>query len=196
MFRKKWDAKSIINHILARHGRKPLNSSFYAATYPAVYAAAERLFGSWGSAIESCGISYDTIRKYQIWTHKRVIREIKAKSQAGASLNSNHVQKNSKSLYMASVKRFKSWGNAVEAAGLSYGKIRLRRKLSRPQIKGEILGLHRKKIDLSYTNIRKNYQYLLAAGMKKLGGGSWVKARRKCGIRGNYRLNIKRRANV
>ena len=37
--------------------------------------------------------------------------------------------------------------------------------------------------------MRKNYQYLLAAGMKKLGDDSWAKARRQCGILTNYRLD-------
>ena len=35
--------------------------------------------------------------------------------------------------------------------------------------------------------MKENYLYLLAAGMKKLGNGSWAKARRVCGIRENYR---------
>ena len=40
----------------------------------------------------------------------------------------------------------------------------------------------------AYSNIRKNHQYLLAYGMKKLGGGSWAEARRACGITENFRL--------
>ena len=54
MFYKKWDDMAIINHIISKHGRKPLNSSYYATNYPAVYAAAERTFGSWKNAIEAC----------------------------------------------------------------------------------------------------------------------------------------------
>ena len=46
MFYKKWDDISIINHIMLKYGKKPLNSSYYAENYPAVYAAAERIFGS------------------------------------------------------------------------------------------------------------------------------------------------------
>ncbi|OGV37590.1 MAG: hypothetical protein A2X48_22190 [Lentisphaerae bacterium GWF2_49_21] len=68
MFKRKWDAKSIINHILSRHGRKPLNAHYYASSYPAVYAAAERVLGSWGAAIEACGLDYGKICKYRKWT--------------------------------------------------------------------------------------------------------------------------------
>jgi hypothetical protein len=41
--------------------------------------------------------------------------------------------------------------------------------------------------------MRKNYQYLLAAGMKKIGGGSWAEARRVCGIEENYRIPRRKR---
>ena len=46
MFYRKWDDTAIINHIMSKHGKKPLNSSFYSRNYPAVYAAVERIFGS------------------------------------------------------------------------------------------------------------------------------------------------------
>ena len=54
--------------------------------------------------------------------------------------------------------------------------------------------IFRQKENLSYTNMRKNHQYLLAAGMKKLGEGSWARARRECGILTNYRLNKVKKA--
>ena len=65
--------------------------------------------------------------------------------------------------------------------------------MTKAEVKREILELFRKRIDLSYSNMRANYQYLLAAGMKKLGNGSWAKARRECGILANYRLRPEKR---
>ena len=41
MFYIKWNDISIINHIMSKHGKKPLNSSYYSTNYPAGYAAAE-----------------------------------------------------------------------------------------------------------------------------------------------------------
>ncbi|MFZ2657282.1 MAG: hypothetical protein WAX69_20270 [Victivallales bacterium] len=193
MFRRKWDAKSIINHIMSRNGRKPLNAYYYATAYPAVYAAAERIFGSWGNAITDCGLDYGRICKYRKWSAKTVLKEISAAQKAKQSLSSNYIQKNNKPLYMAAVKRFRNWGSAVKAAGIDYGKIRLRRKMSRKEIKAEILELHRRGVDLAYPNMRKKYLCLLALGMNHLGDGSWVKARRKCGIHENYRLYVQRR---
>ncbi len=189
MFRRKWDDKSIINHIMSKYGRKPLNSSYYATNYSAVYAAAERIFGSWKHAIEACGLDYGTIRKYRIWSKEIIVKEIKKRQKSGLSLNSNYTQKSNRPLYMAAVKRYRNWGAAVTSAGIDYGKVRLRRSMSKADIKREIIELYRRNVDLAYPNMRKKYQYLLAAGMKKLGNGSWEKARKVCGLHVNFRLS-------
>ena len=89
---------------------------------------------------------------------------------------------------MAAIKRFRGWKRAVEAAGIDYRQIRLRRSLNKTELRQQILELYRKKVDLSYTNMRNNYQYLLASGSKKLGDGSWARARLRCGIKVNYRI--------
>ncbi|MBN2642338.1 MAG: hypothetical protein JXR78_11835 [Victivallales bacterium] len=193
MFKKLWHPSMIINHILSRKDKEALNSYYYATTYPDVYAAAEREFGSWKDAIEACGLDYSLIRKYKTWTRQAVIEEIKKAYEEGEQINSQHMQNNNKALYMAAVKRFRSWAQAVKLAGIDYDKVRLRRSMTKAQIKHEILELFRKRVDLSYTNMRENYQYLLAAGMKKLGNGSWASARRECGILTNFRLRKEKR---
>lgn len=189
MFKKIWYAEMIQNHILERQGKEPLNSYYYATNYPDVYAAAERTFGSWGDAIESCGIDYNSVRKYKTWTKQAVLDKIRELAKEGEPLYSQYAQNHHKSLYMAAIKRFKNWGHALRSAGIKYDDVRLRRSMTAEEIKKEILKLFRQKENLSYTNMRKNHQYLLAAGMKKLGDGSWARARKQCGILTNYRLN-------
>ncbi len=189
MFKKIWHEEMIQNHLLERQGKEPLNSHYYATNYSSVYAAAERTFGSWEKAIESCGIDYSTVRKYKSWTRQTVLDEIRRLAQKNEPLHSKYAQNNYKPLYMASIKRFTNWGNALKKAGIKYDNVRLRRSMTQAEIKKEILELFREKENLSYTNMRENYQYLLAAGMKKLGDGSWARARRECGILTNYRLN-------
>ena len=120
MFKRKWDDQSIIDHIMSKYGKKPLNSSYYATNYSAVYAAAERIFGSWKYAIEACGLDYNTIRKYQIWSKEIIIGKIKKTCKSGQPLSSNYTQKNNRPLYMAALKRYKNWGAAVTAAGFDY----------------------------------------------------------------------------
>ena len=188
MFKKVWYPEMIQHHILSKKGKEPLNSYYYANTYPDVYAAAERVFGSWGKAIEACGLSYDDVKKYQKWNKQKVVDEIRHLYESGEPVFSQNAQKNHKSLYMAAIKRFGNWGTAVQRAGINYASVRQRRCMSKEEIKREVLELYRKGVDMAYTTMRAEYQYLLAAGMKKIGNGSWALARRRCGILTNYRL--------
>lgn len=189
MFKKVWTAEMIESHIHMTHDNKePLNSHYYATQYPSVYAAAERLFGSWGEAINACGFNYNEIRKYKVWNRSKVTETIREMAQAGKNISSQKAQKEHKSLYMAAIRYYRSLGKAVMAAGIDYRSVRKRRSMSVREIKEEILRLHKANVDLSYCNMRANYQYLLAYGMKKLGEGSWATARRVCGIKTNYRI--------
>jgi hypothetical protein len=103
-------------------------------------------------------------------------------------LFSKNAQNNHKPLYMAAIKRFGNWGKALQSAGVDYKSVRLRRNMTKAEIKKEVLALFRSGISLSYMNMRANYMYLQAAAMKKLGDGSWARARCECGILTNYRL--------
>lgn len=193
MFKQLWHPEMIQHHIMQRDGKEPLNSYYYATNYPDVYAAAERIFGSWGEAIESCGLDYSLIKKYKSWTRQAVLDEIRRLSKEGEPLFSQNAQKQHKPLYMAAIKRFGNWGKAIQAAGVDYKNVRLRRSMTKAEIKKEILELFRRGEALSYTNMRENYMYLQAAAMKKLGDGSWARARRECGVLTNYRLSSERR---
>ena len=194
MFKKIWTSDMIQDVILAANGKEPLNSHYFSTNHPSVYAAAERLFGSWGNAITACGLDYKAIRKYRVWNRMRIVSAIKKRYQNGEPLSSNYVQRNVKTLYMASIHHFKSWGEAVRMAGLDYETIRIRRSMTEDQIRKEIRRLYGNGKDLAYPNMRKNHQYLLAYGMKKLGGGSWAEARRACGIMDNFRLPASKRS--
>lgn len=188
MFKRKWNEELIIAHIMTRRGKEPLNALHYASQYPDLYAAAQRIFGCWKYAIEACGIDYLKVRKYRQWNKTRVIEEIKLLAKKREPLNSIYIQIKRKPLYMAALKRFKSWSNAMRAAGMDYSKHRLRRFLTKAQIKEEILKLWESGFDLAYPNMRKRRQWLLANAMKKLGGGSWDKARKLSGVKVNFRL--------
>ena len=188
MFKKIWTPDMIREIILSAKGKEPLNSYYFSTTYPSVYAAAERIFGSWKDAITACGLDYSAIRKYRVWNKIRVVSAIKKRYKNGEPLSSKQVQDNFKALYMASIHHFKSWGVAIRMAGLDYEMIRMRRSMTDEQIRNEIQHLYENGEDMAYSNMRKNHQYLLAYGMKRLGGGSWAEARKVCGITENFRL--------
>jgi len=195
MFKQIWTPDMIQEIILSAEGKEPLNSHYFAVNHPSVYAAAERIFGSWGNAITACGLDYAAIRKYRTWSRMRVLSVIRKRYKSGDPLTSQYMQRNFNSLYMASIHHFKSWGEAIRLAGIDYETIRMRRSMNSAQIRKEIRRLYRNGEDLAYPNMRKNHQYLLAYGMKKLGGGSWVAARMACGITENFRSK-KRRSHL
>ncbi len=176
-----------VQHILERHGYEPLNSLYYATHYPSVHAAAVRIWGSWKNAILACGLDYDEIRKYRVWSKERIIEEIGELRRRHELLSSKSIQLDHKALYMAALKRFGNWGEALRHAGIDYKSVRLRQLMKPEEIKQEIIALFESGESLSYPYMRECHQSLLAAGMKKLGNGSWDAARRACGINVNYR---------
>lgn len=182
MYYRHWNADMIRRHILTRRKPESLNMLYYSQAYPEVYAAAQRLFGSWKNALEDCGFDYSKIRKYRKWSQKRVIEKIRKLAKEKHSLSSNIMQKIEKPLYMAAVRKFGSWGKAVTAAGLDYEKIRVRKKRTPDNIHREIKILIRQSEDLSYSNMRKNYPALLGAAMKKIGNGSWIETLKQCKV--------------
>jgi hypothetical protein len=187
MLRKRWRKDKILAHIQRRAGKGPVNSYYYAEKFPKVHAAAARIFGSWKNALSAAGIDYSAVVKYKRWTPEAVLDGIRKRAAAGEDISSNSMQAQNKPLYMAAVKRFKNWGSAVSAAGLNYGSVRKRRKMTPEETAAEIKRLAGQNVDLSYTNMRKNYQFLMAAAMKKLGGGSWAEARKACGVTKSFR---------
>ena len=155
MLKQIWFPEMVQHHIMSRHGKEDLNSRYYSTTYPDVYAAAERTFGSWGEAIESCGLDYSLIKKYKTWTRQAVLDEIRRLAKAGEPLFSQHAQDHHKPLYMAAIKRFGNWGKAIQAAGVDYKSVRLRRSMTKAEIKREVLALY----NLAVIGLRLSRQF-------------------------------------
>lgn len=92
--------------------------------YQNIITAAIRLFGSYAKALEAAGIDYDSIRKYRRnwWTKEKVIEEIQALEKLGERLSYAAMQDAYPGLVAGAARLFGTWGQAVEAAGISYRK--------------------------------------------------------------------------
>ena len=97
-----------------------------------------------------------------------VINEIKKRHKAGQSLNSKYAYKTDRPLYMMAIKRYKNWSTGVSSADIDYGKVRLRRMMSKAEIKKEILELYNRSVELTFPNMREKHLYLLAAHSRNL----------------------------
>ncbi len=96
---------------------------------PALAAAALRPhhFQSWREAISAAGLDIDSIARYRHWNEVRVCEEIRALHEAGEPLSSKILQENNQALFCAARRRFGSWDNALQAAGIDADTIRIRR---------------------------------------------------------------------
>jgi len=169
------------------YGNEPLSSHYVSVHHSDLYSAGCRIFGSWKNAITAAGLDYDGIRKYRKWEKRDVVTEIRRRVEKHEPVSCQFVQLNCRALYMAAIHKFGAWNTAVVAAGVDYNTIRQRRRLTAEEIREEIINLFESGENLAYPNMRKNFSYLLAYGIRKLGNGSWAEARRKCGITRNFR---------
>ena len=62
----------ILDVILSANGKESLNTHYFFTNHTCVYAAAERIFGSWGNVITACGLACKAIRKYRAWNLMRI----------------------------------------------------------------------------------------------------------------------------
>ncbi|MEK7565276.1 MAG: hypothetical protein AAB501_03510 [Patescibacteria group bacterium] len=93
-----------------------------------LFRAGVEFFGSWKATIESCGLDYELVKRRgnKKWTPESIIAEIKTLKQRGVRLNSKNIQTLRRSLVSAGKRYFGSWGQAVDAAGMSYQKESIR----------------------------------------------------------------------
>jgi hypothetical protein len=196
MFSKRWTAGMVVRHIKRISFKMPLNSKAVCESHPDLHAAAQRVFGSWGDAVHAAGFDYSEVRRYRSWSKSEVIAEIRRLHERNADLASSHIQKTNRRLYHAAVRRFGSWENAIIGAGIEYARIRKSRKWTNGEIAAQVRMLIRKGEDMAYPNMHRRHGALLKLASDRLGGGSWPRARTRCGDTGNYRIPWQKRANL
>ena len=190
MARQKWSHEIVIRAIKKLHvAGSRLDYGYIHKNHRTLSWAANKYIGTWKESIEAAGLDYSKIRlisEATQWSHKRVIEEITTLSQSGQSLNSNHVQTKQRKLYVASLRYFGSWGEAVEAAGFDYSQER-KRKPYRPQTKARVVADIKVRVatgkHIGGGVVSKEDRALYTAARQAfLGTKSWEKALRASGI--------------
>jgi hypothetical protein len=114
-FQCKWTRQSVLDAIRARHEQGlPLRG--ITSRDLALYAAAQRHFGSWAEAMRAAGQPW---KAKQTWSAEQVLAAIRRRHQQNISLR--RVSITDRRLSYAAWKHFGRWANAVAAAGIADG---------------------------------------------------------------------------
>jgi|SRR3984957_3722450 len=148
----------------------------------AAYAALQpRLFGRWDKALAAAGLDSDDIALYRRWDKESIAYELKSKSRSSEALNSGAIQSEDPGLHAAAVRHFGSYDNALKAAKIDPGRVRMRRRWARDEVISAIKSAARGGESMSDSHIRKQSPALYGAAVRLF--GSFIKARTAAGIR-------------
>ncbi len=103
-----------------------------------------------------------------------VIRGILQLEMSGASIRANTVKRERHELFVLAIRHYRTWGRALEAAGLNVETVSRRRKWNVQRIIHAIHELYSRGVALHNKSVRKTDQSLTQAARKIL--GSWDNA--------------------
>ncbi|MDH7568499.1 MAG: hypothetical protein QHJ73_02785 [Armatimonadota bacterium] len=116
-------------------------------------------------------------------TDEELAMEILDLYAAGEDLDHATMERRHLALLRAACRRFGSWREAVEFAGLPYDQVRRRRAWSREKIVARIRELHARGEPLDWANVSRRLDPPLAwAALKPRAFGSWRAALEAAGI--------------
>lgn len=127
-----WSAEYVLDRI-AEFRRRGMNLNYAAIKEISILARAYKYFGSWDNALKHISLVSEEIRLRQpprFHNRSSVLSEIKRRNKAGLELAASKVtngEGKDRTLYKNAVRLFGNWGAAVEAAGLPYDQVRLRK---------------------------------------------------------------------
>jgi|GEM_PF-3062742 len=167
------DKEKIITFIQERsRNGEQLYLRYMVRNYPEVLRDAKKIFGSWRSAIESAGISYETVMKQRkIWDREKIKSRILELHSSGKDMWYRAVVKEHKDLVRAAESHFGGWREAVVASGLDYSKVMKRphQIWNRAKIIERIKELAKEGKDLKYDSLKVTDRSLLYAIEKYYG---------------------------
>ena len=171
----RWTRKAIVAEIKRLHAEgAELNYATAEDNHLNLVRAAAWHFGTWRRAVESAGIEYDSISKYQRWNRERIISRIRELHSEGADLNWRAVSTEVDPPLAAAALRpngFQSWRDAIRASGLDINGVARYQAWDEERVLKDIKALHRAGLPLSSKAVQLGNQPLFCAARRRF--GSW-----------------------
>jgi len=161
--RRRWTRSAILTEIrkLARSGQHMSQNAVTKAGRTDLVVAACKHLGSWSRARDLAGVAIKKRRSkpVQAWDADSVVAEIRRRHDEDEPLA---VTKVPSSLTSAAQRTFGSWRNAIEAAGLDYDRVLLRRQLSDEELADWLRDVARRFPTVTIYGLEKNGEHFLA----------------------------------
>jgi hypothetical protein len=135
----------------------------------AIAAARDRLFGSWDDALFAAGLDPTKIARQKKWSANTVLHVLSARQSLNQPLNGAAVQKEIPSLYMAAVRWFGSYDDALTAAAIDPANVRLIKKWTRSRVVRGLREFQASHGWISYRTLHRGDESLLSATRRFFG---------------------------
>jgi hypothetical protein len=177
-----WDREEVRIRIaqLWRVG-KDISYTGVLEEHPLLLFAGVNYHRNWACAVTSAGIDYEKVRRQEVWSKRRIRRELQALHRKGEDLSYNVFERNHRKLFHAAVYHFGAWQNALSSIGVDYEKIRKLKRWSRQKVRDRIRNLSKKGVDLSYRAMfRQGRGAVVSMGLFYY--GAWAAAVESAGL--------------
>jgi len=173
-----WDKQRVISRI--RELEKNKNGLWKRAVRrvdPYLDRAADRCFGSYKRAVRLSGVSADLLKPppYRFWSPERIVDELQTTYHKNPRLlKPCRLVGKKQRLLRACRRRFGSYRQALDAAGISYGEVVTPPTMTAEEITARLSELFERGRDLRYSHLRDTHRRLLDSARRVF--GSYQKA--------------------
>jgi hypothetical protein len=186
MRRPRWTKQAVIQEIKKGY-RKGEDLNWSSVTkrrdelgHAAFAALQPRLFGRWDKALQAAGLDPDEISRYRHWGIPNILYELRRRKREGEPLNSGALQHEDPGLHAAAVRNYKTFDDALRAAGINPQRVRQRRVWT----KKEVLAALKKQMNgpraMGNSDLREHEPALYGAAVRLY--GTFSAARKAAGL--------------
>jgi hypothetical protein len=162
---RRWSRDRIVATLKSwrRAGRR-VNYHAVVTADPGFHDAACSHFGSYAAALRAAAIDPDAVRRQEVWTRDRVLRELR---REGPDARRPDVRKRRPKLVCAAQRHFGGWHAARKAAGYEY--LHGATRWSNESVLDAIRGKARRKLSLRTADVRRDQPGLVDAAIVRFG---------------------------